>query len=99
MLVSERKILWRIFDPVREGANWRRIKNKELYELIGEPSVITFIKLGGIHWAGHVAQMNYDDAFCMETLTELEEAVTQDSNGRTVWLKMLKPYWKSETRE
>jgi hypothetical protein len=53
----ERKILWRIYGPVQDNGQWRIRYNKELYELYGEPVVVTCIKLKRLQWAGHVQRM------------------------------------------
>jgi hypothetical protein len=52
----ERKILRRIYGPVQDNGQWR-IRYKELYELYGEPVVVTCIKLKRFQWAGHVQRM------------------------------------------
>jgi hypothetical protein len=41
----ERKILRRIYGPVQDNGQWRIRYNKELYELYGEPDLVTRIKL------------------------------------------------------
>lgn len=57
-LIFERKILRRIFGPVKEGEVWRKMKNKELYELFGEADVVSIIKLLRLRWAGHVVRIS-----------------------------------------
>jgi hypothetical protein len=53
----ERKILRRIYGPVQDNGQWRIRYNKELYELYGEPDLVTCIKLRRLQWAGHVQRM------------------------------------------
>jgi hypothetical protein len=53
----ERKILRRIFGPVQDNGQWRIRYNKELFELYGEPDLVTCIKLKRLQWAGHVQRM------------------------------------------
>jgi hypothetical protein len=53
----ERKILRRIYGPVQDNSQWRFRYNKELYELHGEPDLVTCIKLKRLQWAGHVQRM------------------------------------------
>jgi hypothetical protein len=53
----ERKILRRIYGPVQDNSQRRIRYNKELYELYGEPDLVTCIKLKRLQWAGHVQRM------------------------------------------
>jgi hypothetical protein len=41
----ERKLLRRIYGPVQDNGQWRIRYNKELYELCGEPDLVTCITL------------------------------------------------------
>lgn len=61
LLIFERKILRRIYGPVRSEEGWRRRTNLELASLYAEINVVKFIKLGRLRWAGHVARMREDD--------------------------------------
>lgn len=54
----ERKILRRIFGPVRDGETWRIRYNNELYQLYESPDIITSIKIARLRWAGHVKRMD-----------------------------------------
>jgi hypothetical protein len=55
--IFERKILRRIYGQVQDNGQWRIRYNKELYELYGEPDLVTCIKLKRLQWAGHVQRM------------------------------------------
>lgn len=62
LLVFERKILRRIYGPVRsDDGEWRRRTNAELATLYKEIDIVKWIKLGRLRWAGHVARMNNDE--------------------------------------
>ena len=63
----ERKVLRKIFGPVMEHGQWRHRYNHEIYNIYGEPDVITDIKIGRLRWAGHVVRM--DDATQPKRLT------------------------------
>jgi hypothetical protein len=59
LAIFERKILRRILGPVYEDdLGWRLRHNKELYELLGEPDTVKFIKFKRLQWAGHIVQMD-----------------------------------------
>ena len=55
--VFERKILRAIFEPTKENDEWRIKHNNELYELYGEPDIVTYIKIESLQWAGHLIWM------------------------------------------
>lgn len=53
----ERKVLRKIYGPVKEDEAWRIRYNHELYQLYKEPPLSTHIKLRRLQWAGHVQRM------------------------------------------
>jgi hypothetical protein len=57
--VFENKVLRRIFGPTRDEVTgeWRRLHNKELYDLYSSPNIIRVMKSRRQRWAGHVARM------------------------------------------
>ncbi|XP_014290394.1 uncharacterized protein [Halyomorpha halys] len=57
----ERKILRRIYGPVKDGPAWRRCTNRKVCLLIGEADFGKIVRIGWLHWAGHVARMGTDD--------------------------------------
>jgi hypothetical protein len=60
--VFERKILRRIYGPIKGRDQWRCRFNKELYDLFKEPRLSVVIRIARLRWAGHVARM---DENCM----------------------------------
>jgi hypothetical protein len=57
--VFENRVLRRIFGPKRDEVTgeWRRIHNKELYDLYSSRNIIRVIKSRIMRWAGHVVRM------------------------------------------
>jgi hypothetical protein len=51
--------LRKIFGPKRDEmvGGWRKLRNEELQNLYGSPSIIRIIKSRRMTWAGHVARM------------------------------------------
>jgi hypothetical protein len=60
--VFERKILRKIYDPIKDRDQWRRRFNKELYDIFKVPRLSVLIIIARLRWAGHVARM---DENCM----------------------------------
>jgi hypothetical protein len=57
----ERKILRKIYDPIKEGGECRIRYNKELHQLYKSPDIIISIKISRLRWAGHVERTNDED--------------------------------------
>ena len=57
-MAFERKILRRIFGPTKErDGTWRIKTNDELNKLIGNKTIINYIKSQRLGWLGHVHRM------------------------------------------
>ena len=55
--VFVRKVLRRIFGPVRVGDDFRIRFNSELYELLNDIDVMQRINIQRLRWLGHVIRM------------------------------------------
>jgi hypothetical protein len=53
----ERKIIRRIYGPVRKGREWRIRNNEELDNIIRKKYIVRFVKARRISWIGHVERM------------------------------------------
>jgi virulence-associated protein VapD len=53
----ERKILRKIYGPVKEGDTWRIRYNEELNRFIKGDNIVKFINAQRIRWLGHVKIM------------------------------------------
>lgn len=54
----ERKILRKIYGPIKDKNGWRIRTNSELTQLYKKPNIITLIKAKRIEWIGHVSRMD-----------------------------------------
>jgi hypothetical protein len=57
LAVFERKMLRKIYGPVKENEIWRIRQNDELEATIKRGNIIRFIKRQRIRWLGHVVGM------------------------------------------
>jgi hypothetical protein len=57
LAVFERKILRKIYGPVKENELWRNRRNDELEAIIKEENIVGFIKCQRIRWLGHIERM------------------------------------------
>jgi hypothetical protein len=99
--VFERKILRRIYGPIKDTDQWRCRFNKELYDLFKEPSLSVLIRIARLRWAGHVARM---DENCMprrllcvqpEKLRKVgrPRARRRDEMGKDASMLRLRSWW------
>jgi hypothetical protein len=57
LAVFERKIIRKIYGPVKENELWRIRRNDELEDIIKGENIIRFIKSQRIRWLGHIERM------------------------------------------
>jgi len=57
LAVFERKILRKIYGPVKENKLWRIRRNDELEAVIKGENIVRFIKYQRIRWFGHKERM------------------------------------------
>ena len=54
LLVFERKILRRIFGPIKENQTWKTKTNEELDKLIKHKNIVNYMKAQRLSWFSHV---------------------------------------------
>jgi hypothetical protein len=55
--IFARRILRRIYGPMKENSMWRARYNHEIYKLYNEPDIVRVIKVGLLRWLGHLFRM------------------------------------------
>jgi hypothetical protein len=55
--ITERKILKRIYGPIKENGICRSRANHELNKLCNEQDIATVIKVGRLRWLGQLSRM------------------------------------------
>jgi hypothetical protein len=73
VLVFERKIFRRIYDPKYENGEWRTRTNRELEEMSKGENIVKWIKGQRISWLGHFESMEENRMPKMIFSQELEE--------------------------
>jgi hypothetical protein len=58
----ERKILRKIYGPIKDRNGWRMRTNDELQVMHRKPSIVTTIKVKRLGWAGRLVRMPDDRA-------------------------------------
>ena len=82
--VYERKVLRKIFGPVRVGDDFRIRFNNELYELCNDIDIVQPINMQRLRWLGHDVRMEEDvPARRMRKSAEVGEKEDLVSVGRT----------------
>jgi hypothetical protein len=56
----ERKILRKIYSPIRDQDSWRIQINDEFQAMYRKPNIVTTIKVRRLEWAGHLLRMSND---------------------------------------
>jgi adenine specific DNA methylase Mod len=60
LLIFERKIFRRIYDPKNENGEWKSRTNRELEEMSKGENIVKWIKGQRISWLGHLERMEED---------------------------------------
>jgi hypothetical protein len=60
LLIFERKILRKIYGPVKDQDSWRIRTNSELDTLTGGVNIVRYIKAQRLRWFGHIQRLEDD---------------------------------------
>jgi hypothetical protein len=94
LLVFERKILRRISGPTKErNGRWRIKTNDELNKLIGNKTIINYIKSRTLGWLGHVHVHRMPDERMVKKVYEWKpmaiRSLRRPQTGRRMTSKMI----------
>jgi hypothetical protein len=74
-----RKIIRRIYGPVKQGREWRIRNNEEIDNIIRKKDIVRFVKARRISWVGHVERRE-DSRMPKRVMTE--KIYTKRKRGR-----------------
>jgi hypothetical protein len=81
LAVFERKILRKIYGPVKEHELWRIQRNDDLEAMIKGENIVRFIKCQRIRWLGHTERMQHTaipkEGCCTESCMQQDEEEDQ----------------------
>jgi hypothetical protein len=86
LAVFERKILRKIYGPVKENELWRILRNDELETIIKGENIVRFIKSQKIRWLGHIESMQ-DNAIPKQMLYGKLYATRRRGRPKMRWLE------------
>lgn len=89
LLIWERKILRRIFGGIKEGEEWRRRTNEEVYELYKEPPITNIIKQSRLRWLGHLGRMT-EERIPRRVFRETAEGRNRRGRPQREWFQDVK---------
>ena len=80
LTVFERKILRKIYGPVKENELWRTRQNDELEAIIKGENIVRFIKCQRIRWLGYIERMQDTPKkrCCTESCMQQDEEEDQE---------------------
>jgi hypothetical protein len=55
--ISQRKIIRKIYGPIKGGDSWRIRTNQEMKDILQGADIVKFIKSSRTRWYGHVERM------------------------------------------
>ena len=85
--VLAKRVLREIFGAIRDGViqEWRKLHDKELYELYCSPNIIWVIKSKSIRWEEHAARMGVTEkrtVLLQRNVTERDHLEDEGVDGR-----------------
>jgi hypothetical protein len=83
LLISERKILRRIYGPKYEDGEWKSRTNRELEELSKVENIVKWIKGHRISWLGHLKRK--EDGMPKKMFTQELERTRRRGRPKKGW--------------
>jgi hypothetical protein len=84
LAVFERKILRKIYGPVKENKLWRIRRNDESEAIIKGENIFRFIKSQRIRWSGHIERMQDNAIPKKDVCNKTKRKTKNETAGRRV---------------
>ena len=91
VLIFERKIFRRIYDPKYENGEWKSRTNRELEEMSKGENIVKWIKDQRISWLGHLERME-EDRMPIKIFTQELEGKRRRGRPRKGWKEEVERY-------
>jgi hypothetical protein len=88
LAVFERKILRKIYGPLKENELWTIRRNDELEDMIKGENIVRFIKSRLIRWLGHIERMQ-DTAIPKKMYGICMQQDAEEDQKRDGWMTCL----------
>jgi hypothetical protein len=82
LIISERKITRKIYEPIKEGDSWRIRKNKDITYILQGADIVKFIKSSKIRWYGHIERIQNQRMPKQIAATAIEGSMKEEDHAK-----------------
>jgi hypothetical protein len=87
--VFERKVLRRIYGPINDNGQWRKLYNDEIKQIYQTPSITEFLRAQRLLWIGHVQRMNESDRVPKKCLLGQPDGIRLRGRSRAHYMELI----------
>ncbi len=87
--VFERKVLRRIYGPVNDNGQWRKLYNHEIKQIYQSPPITEYLRAQRLLWIGHVQRMNGSDRVPKKCLLGQPDGTRPPGRPKLRYMKLI----------
>jgi hypothetical protein len=87
--IIERKVLRRIYGPINENGQWRKLYNHEIKQIYRAPSITEYLRVQRLLWIGHVQRMNASDRVPKKCLLGQPDGTRPRGRPKARYIKLI----------